>query len=502
MTTFRDRVQETSTSTGTGDFTLIGAVAAHRTFASAFTVGQTTDYTIVDQRTGAWEVGEGTYSAANVLTRTTVQASSNANALVPFAAGAKNVFSTVSAVSILALAQVKATGATTARFVADVFAEEANVKAYGASGNGTTDDTAAIQAAFDSGLAVIRFPAGTYRITAALVLNRSNVMLSGNTSTINMDNAGGTLSHLIIGDNTTQRGGIRINDFIFTRSQVATAGAAIDMRYVGVVRVSHCRVFGSGRIYRGIKIDRGIQVSIEHCYLQACVADNVYLSGTGAVVNSIPYGTGNNGDRTVDVEISDSRIEGAGGTGIKTYDFCEGLFVRDCIFYNNAVSVSCSASVDAHGLASFQFFNVCFDSSAGAVCVYLDKISNVQATNCWFSNNTGINLDVTSSVNGMVVSGCQAYHAAAVSMRFAGQNMAVTGNLMSGGTNLIYNRSTAINITITGNTLIGATAHGINNLEAPDGVTIIGNTMRYNTSGNVSSGGTNVIALATANNFL
>ena len=52
----------------------------------------------------------------------------------------------------------------------------ANVMDYGAVGNGIADDTVAIQAAMDSGHPVY-FPAGTYKITDALVINRSHLRM-------------------------------------------------------------------------------------------------------------------------------------------------------------------------------------------------------------------------------------------------------------------------------------------------------------------------------------
>lgn len=92
-----DRVLESSTSTGTGAFTLAGAVSGFLAWSSAMAIGDTGYYSIeaVDANgnpTGAYEQGIGTYSAANTLTRTTVLKSSNANALVSFAAGTKHVY--------------------------------------------------------------------------------------------------------------------------------------------------------------------------------------------------------------------------------------------------------------------------------------------------------------------------------------------------------------------------------------------------------------------------
>ena len=93
----KDRVKESSTSTGTGDFTLAGTVPGFQTFSAAMAVGDATYYTIANDAADQWEVGVGTYSAANTLTRTTVFSSSNANALVDFAGGPKTVFITAPA---------------------------------------------------------------------------------------------------------------------------------------------------------------------------------------------------------------------------------------------------------------------------------------------------------------------------------------------------------------------------------------------------------------------
>jgi hypothetical protein len=90
----KDRVQETTTTTGTGTLTLGGAVLGFQTFA-IIGDGNTTYYAIVDPTTGEWEVGIGTYTASGTtLSRTTVFESSNSGSLVVFAAGSKNVFCT------------------------------------------------------------------------------------------------------------------------------------------------------------------------------------------------------------------------------------------------------------------------------------------------------------------------------------------------------------------------------------------------------------------------
>ena len=87
----KDRVQETSTTTGTGTFTLAGAVSGFQSF-SAIGNGNTTYYAIVGG--SQWEVGLGTYtSSGTTLSRDTVLASSTGSK-VSFSAGTKNVFVT------------------------------------------------------------------------------------------------------------------------------------------------------------------------------------------------------------------------------------------------------------------------------------------------------------------------------------------------------------------------------------------------------------------------
>jgi hypothetical protein len=88
----KDRVQETSTTTGTGTFTLAGAVSGFQSF-SVIGNANTTYYAIV--LGSEWEVGLGTYTlSGTTLSRDTILESSNGGTAVNFSAGTKNVFVT------------------------------------------------------------------------------------------------------------------------------------------------------------------------------------------------------------------------------------------------------------------------------------------------------------------------------------------------------------------------------------------------------------------------
>jgi len=64
------------------------------------------------------------------------------------------------------------------------------VRAFGALGDGVSDDTQLIQKAIDSATGSVFFPAGTYRITKSLVVNLDKVgplaLSSDGTATLKM----------------------------------------------------------------------------------------------------------------------------------------------------------------------------------------------------------------------------------------------------------------------------------------------------------------------------
>jgi hypothetical protein len=126
-----DRVQETSTTTGTGPLTLLGATTGNRAASAVCANGDTFTYYAEaidanERPTGAWETGLGTWGTGNILTRTTIYASSNAGAAVSWAAGTKRIG--------LGLVSTAALGPTTI---------VGNISATNLSGTNTGDQSAA-----------------------------------------------------------------------------------------------------------------------------------------------------------------------------------------------------------------------------------------------------------------------------------------------------------------------------------------------------------------------
>ena len=153
-----DRVQETTTTTGTGSVTLLGAVTGYQSFA---VVGNTntTFYCIADQGGANWEVGLGTYSTTGpTLARTTVLASSNSGSLVNFTAGVKTVFVTYpseKSVNLDSSGNVSALGT----IASGVWNGTAIVTTYG--GTGLTSYTAGDLPYYSTGTTLSKLGIGT-----------------------------------------------------------------------------------------------------------------------------------------------------------------------------------------------------------------------------------------------------------------------------------------------------------------------------------------------------
>ena len=89
----KDRVKESSSSSGTGNITLGGAFPGYQTFNAAIATGSTVYYTIHNLAAGfdtEWEVGLGTFTSPATLARTTILSSSTGST-INFTAGASGL---------------------------------------------------------------------------------------------------------------------------------------------------------------------------------------------------------------------------------------------------------------------------------------------------------------------------------------------------------------------------------------------------------------------------
>lgn len=94
-----DRCRETSSTTGTGTYSLGGAASGYRTFVAGIGTANRCTYLATESSSGGWEIGEGTVTdaATDTLSRDRIIASSNSNAAVNWSAGSRIIQSVYSA---------------------------------------------------------------------------------------------------------------------------------------------------------------------------------------------------------------------------------------------------------------------------------------------------------------------------------------------------------------------------------------------------------------------
>lgn len=489
-----DRVSDTTTVTGTGNVTVAGvAPTGYRTFSAVLSVGDTFYYCISDQTSGKWETGVGTYVSANVFARTTVLSSSNSGSLVAFTDGTKTVFMTLAAAQTLqttpgtvgaSAVNVIATSSTTARTLANRFADVFNVKDFGAVGNGTTNDTSAIQAAIDAAYgSALFFPAGSYKITSAVNILKSISIygVQGATTIIlGTQNQNG----FVVGDGTSGTrdlaGQISIENFIFNPLQGTTAftsGSCIFLNYVYGTKIQNCIFYGADSI--ATKLYHGVTAfQVQEYWVTNCLFSK--LLGNGHVTS----GSSGAGLRTVDGRI----------------DFCEFIEITlDCVSfgaYTEGMTLNCpvaySYSANAVSITS-SLYNIFilqpdFEIDGSSSGIYVANCGNVQIVGGWLgagSSSTLTGLSVASTASGVSVIGT-IFSQASITLNGPACQLVgcdVVGLYpLSGSYVGISISSTANNTVITGNKIRQWSNAGIS-FTGTSGVAVIsGNTFVSNTN--------------------
>lgn len=199
----KDRVKETTATTGSGDITLAGAVLGFQAFSAVCADGDTFWYALqaIDGNgnpAGDWEVGLGTYHASgNTFTRTTIYASSNSGSVVTLGAGTKQVWIGMPAEKAFdAVGTVTGNAPAASQFTLTANSTATASLANLASGRGcalkNTQNSTALDAQACAGVAV----SGNWTITALLSLNMGLSSVYATWGLYARDTAGATAGKL------------------------------------------------------------------------------------------------------------------------------------------------------------------------------------------------------------------------------------------------------------------------------------------------------------------
>jgi hypothetical protein len=182
---------------------------------------------------------------------------------------------------------VKTTGSTTARSLANRFADVVNVKDFGAVGDGVTDDTAAIQAAIDYsnsiGGCIVFLPEGIYKTSSPIQL-KQKVLLNGSgtrsttivgNGTHSVISAVGSISNILSSgklSNLTIRGSSKVN----------TNVKGIEFAWVNRYEICNVEIF---QCYIGFYFSNAWQTKVDNIQIHGAGTDQSYIGFYGAEVD-------------------------------------------------------------------------------------------------------------------------------------------------------------------------------------------------------------------------
>lgn len=281
-----------------------------------------------------------------------------------------------------------------------------NVKThYGATGDGSTDDTTAVQAAItalDSTGGIVYFPAGTYKVTTGLTSTAANLALVGDPGVggwgaVGLGASVISVSGSIVGftfnsaaSSTIFRGPV-IKDLVFSGTSSGTGGVLIKRANHWIVRDSSITGFTAGY---GVHSDGTGNVS-QYPYLDNLNVSNCQVGIKHTVTNGMRImggmieGNSNN----------NTPLSGTTGIQIVSGDTCRTF---------GTVIQGCSKSIDQQdtGIGYHEFHGNRYEAFDTAITIAGDRnYVNGGSWSSTASGDTGISLASTADRNTLVVTG-------------------------------------------------------------------------------------------------
>lgn len=322
------------------------------------------------------------------------------------------------------------------------------VTQFGAKGDGTTDDTVALQAALSSGNSVLYFPPGTYNITSSLLIN-SNTTLIG---------YGATIKRMAAIDNMMRNNADGVTGLYDANENIKIFGLKIDGNSATYTTTSTLVAFGHAKdivikdceiynipIFHGIELNAVERAIVENCYLHNGTGQELLQLDLMAGFSVFPW--------------------------FGPYDFtpCRDIIVNGCHFYDAKGGIGSHSGNDPN-----QHYNIIWSNNT-----FRNMTSPGHAMGAYNYRNL--------TIIGNVVDGCifgiSAFKTGAVGLT----DWVISGNSFINATG--FGRFITLfelkNITITGNTTETSTDSGIF-LQGIDGFIVSNNTIR-NASTSISS---------------
>ena len=292
--------------------------------------------------------------------------------------------------------------------------ETASVKDFGAVGNGTHDDTAAIVLAFTAGVGY--FPNGTYKITAPITVP-VGLSVSGEDRTESIITCA-VAGNMFIASYTGSYPTLAENQISNLTFVAGIAGVtAIHFSQASHVDIDNCSFFGFATC---VYMSGGWFCTITNCRsngINSLTAGGLYFTSpkTGTSSNYIfwltvdnfncssgngaSFATGNTIylERAIGANIRNVHLNGsAGGCGIRLYGDCQGCVISSVHVADNQIFGMELAADGADVPTYTEILDSQFDACTGAFAVVLGGSSYTSVQGCNFTANAANGIALTS----------------------------------------------------------------------------------------------------------
>lgn len=363
---------------------------------------------------------------------------------------------------------------------------------------GTSDSTAAIQAALGQARAV-EMPSGTYSVSS-LTLTTPNQLLFGHGRKTRLigNAAGGDI--VAIGPNTGLIAGVELRDFVIWSAVAKTAGTAAIRLQQGqdcLLSNVHCGTYedygaNGQRLAYGIVVAGFLGDWITGCSVIGCTQDGMLIYGiAGETQGAEIYIT------------TGCQAAYNGGAGIRFAGGAGGCYVRQANIEENGQGIIIDVSKNtSQNREVFLDHAICDTNTQQALLVAANSLDGLlHITASWFADTTTAavpGLEIEASSADIIINGCYIYANQGIGALFNGGNITAAnvqaigngastsggdGLKLSGGANAVH----LLNVVCTNNGTGGSSGYGIRfDTTAPLYTSIIGGNLGGNASGAIS----------------
>jgi parallel beta-helix repeat protein len=377
--------------------------------------------------------------------------------------------------------------------------------AYGAVGDGTTDDAASFQAAIDAadaaGGGVVYVPAkATYIIGAGLVLGSDTSLIGGGWSTILKEKDSSNLTYMI---DAPDESNVYVSDLQLDGNKAnQTNNLLAGIRFDGTTDVVVERVLahsfkgttGAGNEGAGIVI-RGDSAYEARTMISNCITHSIggygigtYRAGAVLITNCLSYDNDSMG-----ISLSGSTTAKRNNTISNCAAWDNGQVGFNLENQANTVVSGCIS--DGHNVTGLGGYRI----QAGARIVIADCISNNDELGVAFSSSV---TDEPTEVilDGLVIIGADSHGIQALSSGTPSNRIQISNCLInSAGGDGVRVEATNQNVTIANNMIFASGIHGIRALHTGR-VVISDNTCQSNTNNGIRLSSSSGTATVTGNN--